>query len=101
MNQGERGDWAKDSRRRRTIVDPGEPLQSEYLYWVGCAGSFDDKNKKVTQAMAKLLARAGIDVAILGPSEMCTGDSGAPLGQRVPVPDAGDAQHRDAQRRWA
>jgi Fe-S oxidoreductase len=42
---------------------------------VGCAGSFDDKNKKVTQAMAKLLDRAGIDVAILGPSEMCTGDS--------------------------
>jgi Fe-S oxidoreductase len=42
---------------------------------VGCAGSFDDKNKKVTQAMAKLLTRAGIDVAILGPSEMCTGDS--------------------------
>jgi Fe-S oxidoreductase/nitrate reductase gamma subunit len=79
MNQGERGDWAEglllDDGRTVTIVDPSEPLQSEYLYWVGCAGSFDDKNKKVTQAMAKLLARAGIDVAILGPSEMCTGDS--------------------------
>ncbi len=73
MNQGERGDWAKDLDV--TIVDPGEVLQSEYLYWVGCAGSFDDKNKKVTQAMAKLLRRAGISVAILGPSEMCTGDS--------------------------
>jgi Fe-S oxidoreductase len=73
MNQGERGDWAKDLDV--TIVDPGEQLQSEYLYWVGCAGSFDDKNKKVTQAMAKLLRRAGISVAILGPSEMCTGDS--------------------------
>jgi Fe-S oxidoreductase/nitrate reductase gamma subunit len=74
MNQGERGDWA-DGLDGVTIVDPGEPLQAEYLYWVGCAGSFDDKNKKVTQAMAKLLRRAGIDVAILGPSEMCTGDS--------------------------
>jgi Fe-S oxidoreductase len=42
---------------------------------VGCAGSFDDKNKKVTQSMAQLLKRANIDVAILGPSEMCTGDS--------------------------
>jgi Fe-S oxidoreductase len=41
---------------------------------VGCAGSFDDKNKKVTQAMAKLMHRAGIDFAILGPSELCTGD---------------------------
>jgi Fe-S oxidoreductase/nitrate reductase gamma subunit len=79
MNQGERGDWAKglllDDGRTVTIVDPGEPFTAEYLYWVGCAGSFDDKNKKVTQAMAKLLARAGIDVAVLGPSEMCTGDS--------------------------
>jgi Fe-S oxidoreductase/nitrate reductase gamma subunit len=78
MNQGERGDWAKglrlDDGRSVTIVDPAEPVTAEYLYWVGCAGSFDDKNKKVTQAMAKLLARAGIDVAILGPSEMCTGD---------------------------
>jgi Fe-S oxidoreductase/nitrate reductase gamma subunit len=74
MNQGERADWANDLASVK-VVDPGEPLQAEYLYWVGCAGSFDDKNKKVTQAMAKLLSRAGIDVAILGPSEMCTGDS--------------------------
>jgi Fe-S oxidoreductase len=41
---------------------------------VGCAGSFDDKNRKVTRAMAKLMQRAGLDVAILGPSELCTGD---------------------------
>jgi Fe-S oxidoreductase/nitrate reductase gamma subunit len=74
MNQGERADWAKDLPDVK-IVDPGQPLETEYLYWVGCAGSFDDKNKKVTQSMAKLLKRAGIDVAVLGPSEMCTGDS--------------------------
>ena len=73
MNQGERADWAKGLDDVK-IVDPSEPLEAEYLYWVGCAGSFDDKNKKVTQAMAKLLRRANIDVAILGPSEMCTGD---------------------------
>jgi Fe-S oxidoreductase len=74
LNQGERGDWAEGIDGVQ-IVDPGETLDAEYLYWVGCAGSFDDKNKKVTQAMANLLRRAGIDVAILGPSEMCTGDS--------------------------
>jgi Fe-S oxidoreductase/nitrate reductase gamma subunit len=73
MNPGERGDWAR-GLDEVAIVEPGGPLEHEYLYWVGCAGSFDDKNKKVTQAMAKLLQRAGIDVAILGPSEMCTGD---------------------------
>ncbi|WP_116995512.1 heterodisulfide reductase-related iron-sulfur binding cluster [Desertimonas flava] len=74
MNQSERADWAKDLDDVK-VVDPGEPLEAEYLYWVGCAGSFDDKNKRVTQAMAKLLRRAGIAVSILGPSEMCTGDS--------------------------
>jgi Fe-S oxidoreductase/nitrate reductase gamma subunit len=73
MSQSDRGEWAKDLDV--TVLDPGATFNHEYLYWVGCAGSFDDKNKKVTQSMAKLLKRAGIDVAILGPSEMCTGDS--------------------------
>ena len=73
MSQSDRADWAKGLDV--PIVDPSEAFTHEYLYWVGCAGSFDDKNKKVTQAMAKLLQRAGLDVAILGPSEMCTGDS--------------------------
>ena len=72
INQGDRADWAKNLDV--AIVEPGSPLDHEYLYWVGCAGSFDDKNKKVTQATAKLLQRAGIDFAILGPSEQCTGD---------------------------
>ena len=73
MNQGERGDWAKPLEGI-DIVDPGDAFTHEYLYWVGCAGSFDDKNKKVTQATARLMQRAGLDFAILGPSEMCTGD---------------------------
>ena len=74
MNQGERGDWA-DQLEGVEIVEPGGAFDHEYLYWVGCAGSFDDRNKKTSRAMAKLLQRAGIDFAILGPSEMCTGDS--------------------------
>ena len=73
MSQGERADWAKDLDGIE-IIDGSDPLTAEYLYWVGCAGSFDDKNKKVTQAMAKLLQRAEISFAILGPSENCTGD---------------------------
>jgi Fe-S oxidoreductase/nitrate reductase gamma subunit len=72
MSQSDRGDWARDLAV--DVVEPGEPLTHEYLYWVGCAGSFDDKNKRVTRAMAKLLQRAGVDIGILGPSEMCTGD---------------------------
>ncbi len=73
MNQGERADWAAGLEGIE-VVEPGDAFTHEYLYWVGCAGSFDDKNKKVSQAMARLLRRAGIDFAILGPSEMCTGD---------------------------
>ena len=58
----------------------GDPINAEYLYWVGCAGSFDDKNKKVTRAMAQLMERAGVDFAILGPAENCTGDSARRAG---------------------
>jgi len=74
INNAERGDWA-EALEFVDIIDGGDPFNAEYLYWVGCAGSFDDKNKKVSEATAKLLTRAGVDFAILGPSEMCTGDS--------------------------
>ena len=73
LNQGERGDWA-DQLEGIPIVEAGSPLDHEYLYFVGCAGSFDDRNKKTSRALAKLLQRAGIDFAILGPSELCNGD---------------------------
>ncbi|HUF33607.1 MAG TPA: heterodisulfide reductase-related iron-sulfur binding cluster [Acidimicrobiales bacterium] len=73
MAQDDRAAWAKDLEGI-DVVEPGSELDHEYLYWVGCAGSFDDKNQKVTQATAKLMQRAGLDFAILGPSEMCTGD---------------------------
>ncbi len=46
----------------------------EYLFWVGCAPSFDDRAKKTTRATAQLLKQAGIEFAILGPEECCTGD---------------------------
>jgi Fe-S oxidoreductase/nitrate reductase gamma subunit len=68
-----RGAWA-EGLPEVAIAQPGQPVEHEYLYWVGCAGSFDDKNKKVTRAVASLLTRAGVDFAILGPSERCTGD---------------------------
>ena len=46
----------------------------EYLFWIGCAGSFDDRAKKVTKAFVKILNRANISYAILGKEESCTGD---------------------------
>ena len=52
----------------------------EYLWFVGCAGSYDDRQKKVTQALAKVLKAAGVNFAILGNEETCNGDSARRMG---------------------
>ena len=73
MSQQSRGDWRDeldfDVPMLGTDVD-----SAEVLYWVGCAGSFDDRNRAVTLSTAKLLHQAEVDFAILGPRELCTGD---------------------------
>ncbi len=51
-----------------------ENQEPEILFWVGCAGSFDDRAQKVTRAFAKILTKVGIQFAILGDEEACTGD---------------------------
>lgn len=51
-----------------------EGKMPEILFWVGCAGSFDDRAKKITKAFAKLLNKAKVDFAVLGTEESCTGD---------------------------
>ncbi|MGF1555197.1 (Fe-S)-binding protein [Paucihalobacter sp.] len=51
-----------------------EGKQPEVLFWVGCAGSFDDRAKKITKAFVKLLNRANVNFAVLGTEESCTGD---------------------------
>jgi Fe-S oxidoreductase/nitrate reductase gamma subunit len=53
------------------MADKGE---AEYLYWVGCAPSFDDRSRKVARALAQLMKAADVDFAILGPEETCNGD---------------------------
>jgi Fe-S oxidoreductase len=52
----------------------------EYLYWVGCAGSFDERARHISRAVAELLQRAGVSFAILGPRELCTGDPARRMG---------------------
>jgi Fe-S oxidoreductase len=73
VDQNTRGDWtdALDFDVKR-LDEPG--VTAEYLMWVGCAGSFDDRNRNVTIATARLLHKAGIDFGILGAKELCTGD---------------------------
>jgi len=77
MPQGQRAAWAKGLDVPILEDGAGAP---EYLYWVGCAGSFDDRAKKISQALAGLMARAGVPFAILGPRELCTGDPARRIG---------------------
>jgi len=51
-----------------------EGKHPEVLFWVGCSGSFDDRAKKITRALVKILNKVGIDFAVLGTEESCTGD---------------------------
>ncbi len=66
-----RGEWAKELGVKTLAEDPNV----EYLYYVGCSGSFDDRGKKVTAAFAKILQAAGVSFGILGNEEGCCGDS--------------------------
>jgi len=65
-----RGDWTDGENVRLISNSP----DSEYLLWVGCAGSFDDRNKKVLQSFIKILNHANVDFAVLGNEEKCCGD---------------------------
>jgi Fe-S oxidoreductase len=76
MSWQTRTEWAKDLGVR-VMSDVNE---AEYLYWVGCYGSFDERNKKVARAFVTLLKTAGVDFAILGNEEKCTGEPARRLG---------------------
>ena len=75
------GDISEPDRSRggrwRTVFESAptaDPLSGRILYWVGCAGAFDDRNRRVVRAMAQLLRQAGVPFAVLGPMETCSGD---------------------------
>ncbi len=75
-DQSTRADWAKGLGVR--IMEDGQA--PEYLYWVGCASSFDDRAKKIAEAVAALLQKAQVPFAILGPRELCNGDPARRIG---------------------
>ena len=75
--QTERADWAEQLGVR--VLQPGDPAP-EVLYWVGCAASFDERARTAAESTAKLLKAAGVDFAILGPRESCTGDPARRMG---------------------
>jgi Fe-S oxidoreductase len=75
--QSERAAWTEGLDVR--VLGPGDPAP-EVLYWVGCAASFDERARATARATASLMLQAGLDVAILGPRESCTGDPARRMG---------------------
>ena len=71
-----RGDWAKGLEVQTLAENP----EVEYLFYVGCTGSFDERGKKVTAAMVKLLNQAGVSFGILGAEEKCCGETARRIG---------------------
>ncbi len=76
FNQADRAEWAEGMN----IKTMAEDANGEILFWVGCAGSFDARYKKVSQAFAALMQKAGVDFRILGTEEKCNGDTARRLG---------------------
>jgi len=72
----ERANWAKELGVKKI----GDNPDAEILFWVGCSGAFDERNKKVSTAMVKIMNAAGMNFAILGEEEKCCGDSARRLG---------------------
>ncbi|MCW2757271.1 MAG: 4Fe-4S dicluster protein, partial [Nocardioidaceae bacterium] len=82
MSSTARLDWAKDLPFEVKVV--GEDVESmdevDWLFWVGCAGAYEDRAKKTTRAVAELLDLAGVSFGVLGNGETCTGDSARRAG---------------------
>jgi len=76
FNHQDRAEWAEGLG----IKTMAEDSNAEYLYWVGCAGSYDARYKKVSRAFAQIMQKAGVEFRILGTEEKCNGDTARRLG---------------------
>ncbi|MFL5358040.1 (Fe-S)-binding protein [Archangium sp.] len=76
LGQDKRDEWAEDL----ALPTWGDGGTYEYLFFVGCAGSYDDKQKKVSRALVKIMREAGVSFATLSKQEMCNGDTARRLG---------------------
>ncbi|MEU6267185.1 (Fe-S)-binding protein [Saccharopolyspora shandongensis] len=74
QNAKDRLAWTEGLDFEVPVFDGELADDTEYLFWVGCAGAFEDRAKKTTRAVAELLHLAGVKYTVLGPEESCTGD---------------------------
>jgi Fe-S oxidoreductase len=80
LGSSKRTDWLAALDFEVPIIDGPIPDDVEYLYWVGCAGSLDERARKQVVSTARMLHRAGVSFGILGPRESCTGDPARRMG---------------------
>ncbi len=73
-NRADRDGWIKEVDFPVTVIDSVIPEDVEYLFWVGCAGAYEERAKKTTKAVAELLYMSGVTFGVLGKRETCTGD---------------------------
>ena len=73
-NKADRESWIAECDFPVRVVSGELPEEVEYLFWVGCAGAYEKRAKKTTKAVAELLHMAGVNFAVLGKRETCTGD---------------------------
>ncbi|GGL36729.1 4Fe-4S dicluster domain-containing protein [Phycicoccus endophyticus] len=85
MGARARLDWAKDLPFEVKVLgrDVEQASEVDWLFWVGCAGAYEDRAKKTTRAVAELLDAAGVSFAVLGDGETCTGDSARRAGNEL------------------
>jgi Fe-S oxidoreductase len=79
FSAADRANWA-EGLSVQTLAQAGDATKLDVLLWVGCAGSYDDRNKKVLRAFVNILKKADIKFAILGTEEQCTGDPARRIG---------------------
>jgi Fe-S oxidoreductase len=73
-NRMDRNAWIAECDFPVTVIDGALPEEVEYLFWVGCAGAYEERAKKTTKAVAELLYMSGVNFGVLGARETCTGD---------------------------
>ncbi|MDP1712727.1 MAG: (Fe-S)-binding protein [Candidatus Nanopelagicaceae bacterium] len=73
-NRSDRESWIAECNFPVRVIEGQLPDDVEYLFWVGCAGAYEERAKKTTKAVAELLHMSGVNFAVLGKKETCTGD---------------------------
>lgn len=85
FSEGDRAKWVSGYEGVNVIGENGieDASAFDYIYWMGCYGGYDPRGQKIAQSIVSLLTQAGVNFAVLGPAESCTGDPARRLGEEA------------------